>query len=140
MGVTRKNVEKCGIGARACTMAGAAPTDLLYGSRGIPAAYRPPGSLGPHEPCPSRPWVTIDDTITELSVEAGKKEDTRREYWAQSWGTSSPLVKDHVQTGVILEYPRRNQTMSPVGAAAQRLGAAANVARHNCPRGMQKGR
>ena len=72
MGVTGKRVDKSGIGGRARTMAGAGPTDLLYGSKGIPA-YRHPGSLGPHEPCPSRPWVTIDDTIRESLVAARKE-------------------------------------------------------------------
>ena len=59
MGVTGRRVEKSGIGGRARTMAGAGPTDLLYGSETVPAAYRHPGSLGPHEPCPSGPRVTI---------------------------------------------------------------------------------
>ena len=37
--------------------------DLLYGSRGVPAAptYRRPGDLGPYEPCPSTPRVRIVD-------------------------------------------------------------------------------
>ena len=59
IGVTGKRVEKSGIGGRARTMAGAGPTDLLYGSRGVPAAYRHPGSSGPHEPCQSDPRVAI---------------------------------------------------------------------------------
>ena len=59
MGVTGKREEISGIGGRARTMAGAGSTDLLYGSRGVPAAYRHPGNLGPHEPCASGPWVTI---------------------------------------------------------------------------------
>ena len=59
MGVTGKRVEKSGIGGRAGTMAETGPTDLLYGSTGVPAAYRHLGSLGPHEPCPSGPRVTI---------------------------------------------------------------------------------
>ena len=46
-------------------MAEAGPTDLLYGSRGVPAAYRHPGSLGPHEPCPSGPRVTIVEAREE---------------------------------------------------------------------------
>ena len=70
MGVTGKKVEGWGIGGRACTTAGAGPTDLHYGSRGLPAAYRHPGSLDPHEPCPSGPRVTINDTIRESLVEA----------------------------------------------------------------------
>ena len=51
-------------------MTGAGPTDLHYGSRGLPAAYRHPRNLGPHEPCPSGPRVTINDTIWESVVEA----------------------------------------------------------------------
>ena len=74
-GITGKRVEKSGIGSTAQTMAGTCPTELLYGSRGIPAAYRHPGSLGTHEPCPIGPRVTIDDTIRESMVEA--REDRR---------------------------------------------------------------
>ena len=65
MGVTGKRVEKWGIGGRARTMAGAGPTDPLYGGRGVPAAYRHPGSLGPHEPCPTGPRVTIVEAQEE---------------------------------------------------------------------------
>ena len=65
MGITVKRVEISGIGGRTRTMAGAGPTSLLYGSRGVPAAYRNPGSLGPHEPCPSGPRVTIVETREE---------------------------------------------------------------------------
>ena len=83
MGVTGKRVEKSGIGGRARTMAGAAPTDLLYGSTGLPAAYRHPGSLGPDEPCPSGPRVTIGDTIRESSVEAREE----RRYSERRMGT-----------------------------------------------------
>ena len=70
MGVTGKEPERSGKGGRARTMARAGPTDLHYGSRGLPAAYRHLGSLGPHEPCPSAPWVTNNDTIRESVVEA----------------------------------------------------------------------
>ena len=83
MGVTGKRVEKSGIGGRARTMTGAGPTDLLYGSTGLPATYRHPGSLGPHEPCPSGPRVTIDDTIRESSVEAREE----RRYSERRMGT-----------------------------------------------------
>ena len=65
MGVTGNRVEKSGIGGRARTMAGAGPTDHLYGSRGVPAAYRHPGSLGPHEPCASWPRVSIVEAREE---------------------------------------------------------------------------
>ena len=73
MGVSRKKVERSGTDGRARTVAGAGPTDLHYGSRGLPAAYRHPGSLVPHEPCPSGPRVTINDTIWE-SVDAARKK------------------------------------------------------------------
>ena len=59
MGITAKRVGISGMGGRARTMARAGPTELLFGSRGVPATYRHPGSLGPHEPCPSGPRVTI---------------------------------------------------------------------------------
>ena len=65
MGVTGKRVEKSGIGDGARTMAGAGSTDLLYGSRGVPAAHRHPGSFRPHEPCPSGPQVTIFEAPEE---------------------------------------------------------------------------
>ena len=71
MGVTGEKLERLGIGGRARTMAGAGPTDLHYGSRGSPAAYRHPGSLGLHEPCQSGQRVTINETIRDLLVEAG---------------------------------------------------------------------
>ena len=70
MGVTGKKAETSVIDGRAHTMGGAGPTDLHYGGRGLPAAYRQPGSMGPHEPCPSGPWVSINDTIRESVVEA----------------------------------------------------------------------
>ena len=57
--------------------AGAGPgRDLLYGSRGVPAAptYRRPGDLGPYEPCPSTPRVRIVD-----SVETTPEVEARRE-------------------------------------------------------------
>ena len=57
--------------------AGAGPgRDLLYGSRGVPAAptYRRPGDLGPCEPCPSTPRVCIVD-----SVETTPEVETQRE-------------------------------------------------------------
>ena len=50
-------------------MAEARAPDVHYGSRGLPAAYRHPGCLGPHEPSPSGPRVTINDTIRESVVE-----------------------------------------------------------------------
>ena len=70
MGVTEKKVEKEGTSGGARTMTGACPTDLLYSSRSLPAAYRNPGSLDPREPCASGPRATIDDTIPESLVEA----------------------------------------------------------------------
>ena len=57
-----------------------------------------------------------------------KKEDTRRGDRLPTWRTSSPFVKDHVVNVVISEYLRKNQTRLRVAAAAQRLGATANVA------------
>ena len=65
MGITGKRVEKLGMGDTVRTMAGAGPTALLYGSRGVPAAYRHRGSLGPHEPCASGPRVTIVEAREE---------------------------------------------------------------------------
>ena len=74
MGVTGKKVERWRIGGRARTMAGAGPTDHHYGSIGLPAAYGHPGSLGPHEPCPSGPGVTINDSSVEAREERSHSE------------------------------------------------------------------
>ena len=46
-------------------MAGVGTTDLLYGSKGIPAAYRHAGSLAPHEPCPDATEVRIVEAREE---------------------------------------------------------------------------
>ena len=66
--------------------AGAGPgRDLLYGSRGVPAAptYRRPGDLGPYEPCPSTPRVRIVDSV-ETTPEIGAIEEQRR---SRAWRT-----------------------------------------------------
>ena len=59
--------------------------DLLYGSRGVPAAptYRRPGDLGPYEPCPSTPPVRIVDSV-ETTPEIGAIEEPRR---STAWRT-----------------------------------------------------
>ena len=74
MGVTEKKVERSGISSRARTMAGAGPTDLSHGSRGLPATYDHPGRWGPHKPCPSGRRVTISDTIRESFLEAREEK------------------------------------------------------------------
>ena len=54
--------------------AGAGPgRDLLYRSRGVPAAptYRRPGDLGPYEPCPSTPRLRIVDSVKTTTPEIG---------------------------------------------------------------------
>ena len=66
--------------------AGAGPgRDLLYGSRGVPAAptYRRPGDLGPYEPCPSTPRVRIVDSV-DTTPEIGAREERRR---SRAWRT-----------------------------------------------------
>ena len=66
--------------------AGAGPgRDLLYGSKGVPAAptYRRPGDLGPYEPCPSTPRVRIVDSV-ETTREIGAIEEPRR---SRAWRT-----------------------------------------------------
>ena len=75
-----KKVEKSGIGGRARTMAWAGPTNVLNGSRGLPAAYHYPGSLGPQEAFPNGPEVVIEDAIQESLVEAReeRKHSERR--------------------------------------------------------------
>ena len=76
--------------------AGAGPgRDLLYGSRGVPAAptYRRPGDLGPHEPCPSTPRVRIVD-----SVETTPDWEAREERRTMALRTESPC-----RTGLDME-------------------------------------
>ena len=124
-----QSVKKSGIGGRARTMAWAGPTDLLFGSRGVPVAYHHLGILGPHTPCPRGPLVTI--------AEAREEEHTRRGEWVPTWRTSSPFVKDHVENVVMSEYLRKNPTRSRVAAGAKGLGATANAVRQNRPRGME---
>ena len=66
--------------------AGAGPgRDLLYGSRGLPAAptNRRPGDLGPYEPCPSTPRVRIVDSV-ETTPEIRAIEEPRR---SRAWRT-----------------------------------------------------
>ena len=74
MGVSGTRVERSEIGGTARTMAGAGPTNLHHGSRGLPSAYRHPGNLGPHGSCPSGARVTINDTIQESVAEAREEE------------------------------------------------------------------
>ena len=80
---------KLGRGGRAPTMVAAGPTDLHLGSRDLPAAYRDPGSLDPHEPCLSGPRVTVNNTIWQPLVEARKE----RRYSERRMGTD---VEDSV--------------------------------------------
>ena len=71
-------------------IAGAGPgRDLLYGSRGLPAAptNRRPGDLGPYELCPSTPRVRIVDSV-DTTPEIGAIEEPRR---SRAWRT--PEVK-----------------------------------------------
>ena len=75
-GGTGKKVQRSGIGGRARRMAGAGPTDLPLGSRGLPAAYRHPGSLDSHEPCPGAPRVTIINSLVEAREERSHSERT----------------------------------------------------------------
>ena len=65
-------------GGRGTTVAGPGG-DLLYGSRGVPAAptYRRPGDLGPYKSCPSTPRVRIVDSV-ETTPEIGAREEPRR--------------------------------------------------------------
>ena len=66
--------------------AGAGPgRELLYGSRGLPAAptNRRPGDLGPHEPCPSTPRVRFVDSV-ETTPEIRAIEGPRR---SRAWRT-----------------------------------------------------
>ena len=60
--------------------AGAGPgRDLLYGSKGVPAAptYPRPGDLGPYEPRPSKPRVRIVDSV-ETTPEVAAQREVRR--------------------------------------------------------------
>ena len=76
--------------------AGAGPgRDLLYGSRGVPAArtYRRPGDLGPYEPCPSTPRVRIVDSV-ETTPEMGAIEEPRR---SRAWRTPEVEARREVR-------------------------------------------
>ena len=77
--------------------AGAGPgRDLLYGSRGVPAAptYRRPGDLGPYEPCPSTPRVRIVDS-PETTPEIGAREKPRR---SRAWRTPEVEARKKIDT------------------------------------------
>ena len=76
--------------------AGAGPgRDLLYGSRGVPAAptYRQPGDLGPYEPCPGTPRVRIVDSV-ESTPEIGAREEPRR---SRAWRTPEVEARREVR-------------------------------------------
>ena len=76
--------------------AGAGPgRDLLYGSRGVPAAptYRRPGDLGPYEPCPSTPRVRIVGSV-ETTPEIGAREEPRR---SGAWRTPEVEARREVR-------------------------------------------
>ena len=76
--------------------AGAGPgRDLLYGSRGVPAAptYRRPGDLGPYGPCPSTPRVRIVDSV-ETTPEIGAIEEPRR---SRAWRTPEVEARREVR-------------------------------------------
>ena len=74
-----------------------------------------------------------------LRLQPEKKRYIRKEEWVPTWKASSPFVKKIVEKDVISEYLRKNQMRSRAAAAAQRLGATANVVRQNRPKGMRKG-
>ena len=76
--------------------AGAGPgRDLLYGSRGLPAAptNRRPGDLGPYEPCPSTPRVRIVDSV-ETTPEIGVIEEPRH---SRAWRTTEVEARREVR-------------------------------------------
>ena len=76
--------------------AGAGPgRDLLYGSRGLPAAptNRRPGDLGPYEPCPSTPRVRIVDSV-ETTPEIRAIEEPRR---SRAWRTPEVEARREVR-------------------------------------------
>ena len=115
-------------------MAGAGPKEFLYGNRGLPAAYHGPESLGPHEPCPSRHWVTIDDIIRESSVEAREE----RRYSERRTGTDMEDIVNFVsKMSETMSSPktRKNWTRSLVAAAGQRLCATGKTVRQKRPGG-----
>ena len=60
--VRSKTLGVTGYGGRGTAGAGLG-TDLLYGSRGVPAPYRRTGDLGPDEPCPRTPRVQIIESV-----------------------------------------------------------------------------
>ena len=87
--------KSAGVTGGRCT-AGAGPgRDLLYGSRGLPAAptYRRPGDLGPYEPCPSTPRVRIVDSV-ETTPEIRAIEEPRR---SRAWRTPEVEARREVR-------------------------------------------
>ena len=76
--------------------AGAGPgRDLLFCSRGVPAAptYRRAWDWGPYEPFPSTPRVRIVDPV-ETTPEIGAREEPRR---SGAWGTPEVEARREVQ-------------------------------------------
>ena len=112
MGVTGRRLDRLGIGGRRHTMAGTGPTDLLYGSRGLPAAYRQPVSLDPHEACPSGPESPLTRPSGNRRLKPEKKEHIWKEELLPTWRTFSPFVKEHAENDVTSEYPQKSRTRS----------------------------
>ena len=120
-------------------MAGAGPTNLHYCSSGLRAAYCHPGSLGPLEPCPSGPWVTINLPIRESVVEAREegRHSGRRMGTVDDMEDIVSFCEGYAENDVISEYPRKNLTKrSQAAAITQRPSATANAVRQNRPRRM----
>ena len=95
--------------------AGAGPgRDLLYGSRGLPAAptYRRPRDVGPYEPCPSTPRVRIVDSV-ETTPEIGAIEGPRR---SRAWRT--PEVEARREERHSGRGGRDMETWSPCASVA----------------------
>ena len=123
--------------------AGAGPgRDLLYGSRGVPAAptYRRPGDLGPYEPCPSTPRVRIVDSL-ETTPEIGAREEPRR---SRAWRTPEVEARREVRHsgrgGLDMEDlvssapPRRTLTRPAIQTAVEDWPGATGSAGHPSPR------
>ena len=134
--------------------AGAGPgRDLLYGSRGVPAArtYRRPGDLGPYEPCPSMPgcvlwtrWRPRRRLEPEKSRDAQEHGELRklkpeekydvREEEDLTWRTWSPCVSVAAVRHAISAPPRRTLRRHAIQAAVEDGPGATGSAGHPSPR------
>ena len=134
--------------------AGAGPgRDLLYGSRGLPAAptNRRSGDLGPYEPCPSTPRVRIVDSVETTPEIRAIEEPRRSRAWrtpevearrevrhsgrgGRDMGTWSPCASVAAERHATSAPPRRTPMRIAIQAAVEDGPGASGSAGHPSPR------